>query len=99
MKFIKEKEEEEERKEWKNKEGRKEGRQKKGRDRQTDRRCLYALEAYSRAMTTLDENMDGGNDLRSFSMLGITLLPFFMYDARNPSTEKMINGGRTNLKW
>lgn len=31
-------------------------------------------------------------------MLGMTLLPFFMYDARKPSTEKMINGGRTNLK-
>lgn len=38
------------------------------------------------------------NDLLSFSMLGMTLLPFFMYDARKPSTEKMINGGRTNLK-
>lgn len=38
------------------------------------------------------------NDLLSFSMLGMTLLPFFMYDARKPSTEKMISGGRTNLQ-
>ena len=41
----------------------------------------------------------GTQDLLSFSMLGITLLPFFMYEARKPSTEKMISGGRTNLKW
>ena len=42
--------------------------------------------------------MQDKNDLLSFSMLGMTLLPFFMYDARKPSTEKMISGGRTNLK-
>jgi len=34
----------------------------------------------------------------SFSILGMTLLPFFIYDARKPSTEKMIKGGRTKLK-
>lgn len=34
----------------------------------------------------------------SFSILGMTLFPFFIYDARKPSTEKMIKGGRTKLK-
>lgn len=39
-----------------------------------------------------------GLALRSFSMLGITMLPFFMYEALKPSTESMISGGRTNLE-
>lgn len=34
----------------------------------------------------------------SFSILGMTLFPFFIYDARKPSTEKIIKGGRTKLK-
>lgn len=37
------------------------------------------------------------HDLRSFSMLGITVLPLFMKDARKPSTDSKMTGGRTKL--
>lgn len=37
-------------------------------------------------------------DLLSLSMCGMTALPLFTYDALNPSTDRMMSGGRTNLK-
>lgn len=80
-------------------------------DRRHGRSSLLNFKWESRVPTYLQPTAEGyqvgrgsqmgmrdKNDLLSFSMLGMTLLPFFMYDARKPSTEKMISGGRTNLK-